>query len=255
MGNDAIKADYRAPYMKGYVPRQSAFNMKDSRGKMMTFYAGALLMYGATNAGKSTTSLAMVFECALQGIKAGHMVWDEVGASEDTYLSPVSRVDKEKVASLFEVPSTQIVEPAAKIINSYLSRVYNAITVEGLSLLVVDSIGPSLSVASGLVDQPAGKGAMVEGYGMYLRMLNAIAYHTRCTIVCVVNSSLFTVTSLEGAVDGTLELNARGSILKRDRTDRSIQSQFTLSAAAVLKAMEAQGSKNIPQPDSQKGII
>lgn len=246
---------YREPYMKGYVPRQASFSIKDSRGKVMTFYAGALLMYGVTNAGKSTTSLGMVFECALQNVKAGHMVWDEVGASEDTYLTPTSRVAKEKVGSLFEVPTNQIVEPSAKIINSYLARAYNAIVTEGLSLLVIDSIGPSLSVASGLVDQPAGKGAMVEGYGMYLRMLNAIAYNTRCTIVCVVNSSLFTVSSLEGAVDGTLEINGRGSVMKRDRTDRSVQTQFTISAKAILKAMEAQGSKNIPQPDSQKGII
>jgi len=226
----------------------------------MKFYAGLLLMYGITSAGKSTTGLALAFEAGLQGVKTGHMVWDEVSSLTPTKLTPIDKVNLPDPTIFFDEPTAANTESPARIVNSYLSMADKFISSDGLRLMILDSLGPSLGVSSGLVDQPAGRGAMVEGYGMYLRAMNEIGYKNNCTIIGMVNSSLFTVSSLEGACDGLIEITARGAFQKRDRTDRVSWREFALTKEAVLRSMVAQGSANATaynetNNNAEKGIL
>lgn len=239
--------DATKPYFSGFRERKQTFMLKDAAEREVPFFAGLLLMYGASNTGKSTTGLGLVVEAAIQGVKASHLVFDEVGTQLSTELTPVDKVTKAHLVSIFTPPAAGFNNTisAAAILNDYFGIITNELTARTPKLVVIDSIGPVLAASSGLIDQPAGKGAMVEGYGMFLRTLNQIALVHGCTIIGLVNSSLFTVDSLEGAVDGVLQMTTKGSFLKRDRTNRNLNFPFMLSHDAVLKALSLQGSQSV----------
>lgn len=230
------------PKMLRSLKRTSNFTLVDKDGEILNFYPGLLLMYGATNTGKSTTGYGLVFEAAKQGIISSHQIWDEVGTRIDTPLTPISKITKGGITIPFAETAVGKVKEGTSFINEYIKIISDIFIKENPSLYVIDSIGPALALASSLVDQPAGRGAMVEGYGMFLRMINAMAVNQDCTIIGLINKSLFSVESLEGAADGVLEMTSKGSFTKRDRTDRTTNSRFTLSEDSIRLALEWQDS-------------
>lgn len=232
------------PIISPFSTRKATCMLTGENGQKITFYAGLLLLYGPSISGKSTTALALVMEAGKQGSPAGHITWDEIGSTNATPLTPIDKVSMKPSLSVFTVPTAGLgVVPASSMINDYIAVLTTFLTNHQPRLLVIDSIGPALSLSSGLVDQPAGKGAMVEGYGSFLRMINQIGVLFNCTIVGVINESLFTVRSLEGACDGVIEMSARGSFYKRDRTNRVLMSPYVLSDANVREAIDAMGSQ------------
>lgn len=238
-----------APVISEFTQRSRTLKLTDKSLKSVEFYAGVLLMYGSTNTGKSTTGLGIVQDAGLQGVKAVHLTLDEIGSSVSTRLTPIAKISKTALAGIFEVVAKEAVlntNSCGAIVNSYFEIITKYLADENPKIMVIDSIGPVMSVASGLVDQPAGKGGMIEGYGMFLRTLNQIAVVFDCTIVAIINASLFPVSSLEGACDGAIEMTSRGSFSKRDRTNRSRGYSYTITPAGIAEAFKVQQSANLP---------
>lgn len=232
----------KPPNISPTAKRVKTALLEDGRGRECQFYAGLLLFYGDTKVGKSTTALGIVYEAAFANQKASYLTLDEVGSLTGTPLTPINELnaldDKVDVDLFLAASAVKDKIPTATLINRYLTIIKNELVEGRPAILVLDSIGPSLAVSSGLLDQPAGKGGMVEGYGSYLRSIDGLAKKYGCTIVGVINASLFPVTALEGAADGAIELTGKGAFLKHDRTDRSNQTQYELHDDSIRNAIK-----------------
>jgi hypothetical protein len=87
-------------------------------------------------------------------------------------------------------------------------------------LIVVDSLNLVMFEVASENRGPIFSGGLVPGFIIAVAKLSYMAMQAQCALVAVLNSTLFPITTLEGAAEGKLDLVAFGHLRKRDRTDR-----------------------------------
>jgi hypothetical protein len=112
-------------------------------------------------------------------------------------------------------------------------------------LLVMDS-GNVYMFASGNLVEKAGafKGGLTAGHVIGLLALNDLALRKEAVIVVTLNSMLFPVGDLEGAVEGSISITRPGSIIsKSDRVQREAMRVVIATAPEVNAAARELGLK------------
>lgn len=209
----------------------------------MEFYAGALLFTAATRAGKSTTALALMEHAAASGVNSFYRMWDESGTPNPTPISPLDRIKKlasgQSVMGVFDeaIQGPSGAMKTTKLTNDYLELAAGYVRATKAKIGAIDSLGSFLSIAAGLLDVPAQKGGMVEGYKIALKALDDLAYSSECCFCLLLNETLFSVSDMAGVVDGKISMISQGSFSKHDRADRSEDKTFVMPIPALEVAI------------------
>lgn len=188
------------------------------------FVSGLYLGYGKTASGKTLSTVALqkwLTEC---GVTTGYFNVNEPRGEWTTSIDKLAEADsKQIVANFIDYVNKRFIENP------------------NMGVCVIDSAVVAMFMAVSMFENlPTFSGGYSPAHALFLGMLSD-AYRTQSkAVIFMINSELFPVRSLEGSVEGLLEIQSPGVFRMRDRVNRSFK-EYTIPEKMVEEAANALG--------------
>lgn len=204
--------------------------------ELFSFAPGIYLMYGPTASGKTGTAVAMAYHMS-RDASVAYRNWYEPRGEWPGF----DEMTKQKV---IDPKTKQVIEEggAVKMVQAFTT---NLLAIPA-TVTIVDSINVIMylapSVFSGLATFKEGLSPAHSIFlgGLSDALLNAsnASKKTGRTLIALINKDLFPVKSLEGAVEGAIEVVSPGQLRMRDRLTRK-ERDITIPQGVMNEAFNA----------------